>query len=190
MGGRTNLRTSLLIAVFLVGIGCTIAAADVIYVNANAPGPTHDGTSWLTAYLSLQDALGRPPTSGDQIWVAAGTYKPGSSSYDSFQMKNGVGIYGGFAGNEDPNLFDLADRDFTTNETILSGDIGMVGNNSDNSYHVIYNQPGTTPDSSAVLDGFTITSGPTPTIPGDLNGDGLVDFKDVAILCGNWLAGR
>jgi hypothetical protein len=26
-------------------------------------------------------------------------------------------------------------------------------------------------------------------IPGDLNCDGVVDFKDVAILCGNWLAG-
>jgi hypothetical protein len=28
-----------------------------------------------------------------------------------------------------------------------------------------------------------------PRIPGDNNGDGKVDFKDVAILCGNWLAG-
>ncbi|MHC4327968.1 MAG: GLUG motif-containing protein, partial [Planctomycetota bacterium] len=34
-----------------------------------------------------------------------------------------------------------------------------------------------------------ITAGPTPPIPGDNNGDGVVDFRDVAILCGNWLAG-
>jgi hypothetical protein len=34
-----------------------------------------------------------------------------------------------------------------------------------------------------------ITAGPTGPIPGDVNGDGVVDFKDVAILCGNWLAG-
>jgi parallel beta-helix repeat protein len=27
------------------------------------------------------------------------------------------------------------------------------------------------------------------TIEGDVNGDGVVDFKDVAILCNNWLAG-
>jgi hypothetical protein len=26
-------------------------------------------------------------------------------------------------------------------------------------------------------------------IPGDINCDGVVDFKDLAILCGNWLAG-
>jgi uncharacterized repeat protein (TIGR02543 family) len=30
----------------------------------------------------------------------------------------------------------------------------------------------------------------TPRIPGDNNGDGVVDFRDVAILCGNWLAGK
>ncbi|MHC4866369.1 MAG: GLUG motif-containing protein, partial [Planctomycetota bacterium] len=29
----------------------------------------------------------------------------------------------------------------------------------------------------------------TAAIPGDNNGDGVVDFKDLAILCGNWLAG-
>ena len=34
-----------------------------------------------------------------------------------------------------------------------------------------------------------ITAGVTPPIPGDVNGDGVVDFKDVAILCNNWLAG-
>jgi len=26
-------------------------------------------------------------------------------------------------------------------------------------------------------------------IPGDINCDGVVDFKDLAILCNNWLAG-
>jgi hypothetical protein len=27
-------------------------------------------------------------------------------------------------------------------------------------------------------------------IPGDINCDGAVDFKDVAILCANWLSGK
>ncbi|MHC4694089.1 MAG: hypothetical protein ACYS67_15210 [Planctomycetota bacterium] len=26
-------------------------------------------------------------------------------------------------------------------------------------------------------------------VPGDINCDGVVDFKDVAIICANWLAG-
>ena len=132
-------------------------AGKIIYVNDDA-GEANDGTSWTDAYTDLQSGLGGA-TISDQIWVAAGTYKPGNNRYYSFQMKNGVGIYGGFAGNEDPNLFDPADRDFTTNETILSGDIGVEGYNADNSYHVIYNPQGTTLDSSAILDGFTITGG-------------------------------
>jgi len=142
--------------VFLSVIVCPVAGK-IIYVNDDANG-ANDGTSWTDAYTDLQSALATSIYS-DQIWVAGGIYKPGPMRSHSFQMKNGVGIYGGFAGNEDPNLFDPADRDFSTNETILSGDIGAVGNNTDNSYHVIYNQQETTLDSSAILDGFTITGG-------------------------------
>ena len=156
MLGRMNLKTSLLIAVFLVSIGHTIARADVIYVNTNSLGPTHDGTGWSTAYLSLQDALNKPPIIGDQIWVAAGTYEPGSSRTDSFEMVNGVTIYGGFPDSGEPNL---ADRDWHSNETILSGDIGVVGDDSDNCYHVFYHWVGLNLDANAVLDGFTVTAG-------------------------------
>jgi predicted outer membrane repeat protein len=148
----------LVACVFLSVIVCP-AAGKIIYVNDDAGG-ANDGTSWTDAYTDLRSAL-LMSLAGDQIWVAAGTYKPTTTlnrAY-SFQMKNGVGIYGGFAGNEDPNFFDPADRDFTTNETILSGDIGVAVYNADNSYHVIYNPQGTALDSSAILDGFTITGG-------------------------------
>ncbi|MHC4315543.1 MAG: right-handed parallel beta-helix repeat-containing protein, partial [Planctomycetota bacterium] len=139
-----------------------IFGADIIYVNDDANG-ANNGTSWANAFTDLQDALACS-TPGRQIWVAAGTYTPDPCGLTdpreaSFQMNNGVGIYGGFAGDEDPNVFDLADRDFTTNESILSGDIGIPDVNTDNCYRVIYNQQGTTLDSSAVLDGFTITGG-------------------------------
>lgn len=169
-----NLRNMLAACVFLSVIVCP-AVGKIIYVNDDATG-ANNGTSWTDAYTDLQSAVATS-ISSDQIWVAAGTYKPGSSRYDSFQMKNGVGIYGGFAGNEDPNLFDPADRDFTTSETILSGDIGAVGNNTDNCYHVIYNQQGTTLDSGAVLDGFTITAGNanSSTYPDD-RGGGMLNY--------------
>ena len=60
--------------------------------------------------------------------MAAGTYTPGSERVDSFALKNGVEVYGGFAGvaDEAPGSFDLADRDFVANETILSGEIGAL----------------------------------------------------------------
>ncbi|NIU58614.1 MAG: hypothetical protein GWN67_20185 [Phycisphaerae bacterium] len=154
-----NPRNILAACVFLSVIVCP-AAGGIIYVNDDANG-ANDGTSWTDAYTDLQPAL-LTSSSGDQIWVAAGTYTPDPCGLAepreaSFQMNNGVGIYGGFAGDEDPNVFDLADRDFTSNETILSGDIGIPDVNTDNCYCVIYNRQGTILDSNAVLDGFTIT---------------------------------
>ncbi|MDM8555121.1 DUF1565 domain-containing protein [Desulfococcaceae bacterium HSG7] len=108
-------------------------------------------------YTDLQTALAAA-TSGEQIWVASGTYRrtTGSDRYATFQLINEVRIYGGFQGNENPDTFNLDDRDFDTHETILSGDVGSHGNNNDNSYHVT-TASGT--DRTAILDGFTITDG-------------------------------
>lgn len=128
-----------------------------IYVDADATGD-NNGTSWANAYTDLQDAL-LDAGNGDEIWVAAGTYKPASIGGDrgvSFQMVAGVAMYGGFNGTESSR--DARDPD--ANETILSGDldgddIGDVPDN-DNSYHVVY---GMGADTSTILDGFTITGG-------------------------------
>ncbi|MHC4545213.1 MAG: right-handed parallel beta-helix repeat-containing protein [Planctomycetota bacterium] len=50
-----------------------------------------------------------------------------------------------------------------------------------------------TPDTGISVMGATVDMGAYEfqicPIPGDINCDGVVDFKDVAILCGNWLAG-
>ncbi len=134
------------------------------YVNNDVAGGNNDGTSWDNAYASLQDAL-TAAHDGDQIWIAAGTYYPTKQvggtedRFATFQMKNGVEIYGGFAGTEDPATFDLANRDFTTNKTILSGNIGTKEDNIDNCYHVFFHPEGLALDSTALLDGVTITGG-------------------------------
>ena len=112
-----------------------------------------DGTTWATAYNSLSTAL-TAAQSGDQIWVAAGTYRPTSETdrMATFQLKNGVEIYGGFDGTETS----LGERAGLFDQTILSGDIGTVDDNSDNSYHVV---TGSGTDTTPLLDGLTITAG-------------------------------
>ncbi|UCE59312.1 MAG: hypothetical protein JSU63_17945 [Phycisphaerales bacterium] len=121
----------------------------IIYVDQNAGGPTHDGSTWCTAYLNLQDALDGA-TAGYEIRAAGGVYKPDRGTGDrtmSFQLVPDVQVYGGYAGCGAP---DPDARDTVEYETILSGD--LAGNDlevdsisdllsieptrADNSYHV------------------------------------------------------
>jgi hypothetical protein len=117
-----------------------------LYVNLAAIG-LNDGTSWQDAFTSLQTALDSAQ-SGDMIWAAAGTYYPTSDGNRSvsFEMKTGVAMFGGFAGGETSS----EQRDWESNETILSGDIGIVDNSEDNSYHVVFGAD------NAILDGFVV----------------------------------
>jgi hypothetical protein len=102
----------------------------------------------INAFTDLQDAL-NAASSGNEIWVAAETYTPGALRTDCFQLKSGVAVYGGFNGTETVR----SQRNWATNVTILSGDIGTVGTYTDNSYNVVVGAAG------ATLDGFTITKG-------------------------------
>jgi hypothetical protein len=144
---RLSIGLSLLYAV------SAAAAAGVIYVDAAASG-ANNGSSWTNAYTTLPPAL-TSATSGDEIWVAAGTYKPTATSDRtiSLALKNGVGVYGGFDGTETMR----SQRDPAANVTILSGDIGTPGVSNDNSYHVV--TADATVTATGVLDGFTVTSG-------------------------------
>ena len=125
------------------------------FVDKDATG-SNNGTSWANAFTSLQSALSNA-SDGDEIWVAEGTYKPttGTSRSISFELVQGVGIYGEFAGTEAYRN----QRDWTKHTTILSGDIGTQGSQSDNSYHVIKADVTTKSADRAIVDGFTIKGG-------------------------------
>lgn len=110
--------------------------------DGNADG---DGTSWSTAFRSLQEALAAASNT-DEIWVARGTYHPDpSDATKSFALKEDVAIYGGFLGSE----ADRGQRDFGKNVTILSGNIGN-GDRTKNTHTVVMGAD------RAILDGFTI----------------------------------
>lgn len=157
--------------------------AAVRYVTANGTG---DGSSWTQASGDLQATIDAS-ASGDEIWVAAGTYSPTKlikstkKTSKAFFLKDGVSLYGGFAGNEasiadrakGANPYDM------TNETILSADddtpdtwtriidpatsyrwtwetvSNVVPGTKNNSTHVLYCAAALT--SPTVIDGFTLT---------------------------------
>jgi hypothetical protein len=141
---------------------CDIGAYEIgIYYVKPAASGAGNCLSWANA-CTLQTAL-TTAQSGDEIWVAAGVYKPGTLRTDTFQLKSGVAVYGGFAGVDAETL--RTDRNPSEHVSILSGDIDnndsqtpitnltTVTGNTTNAYHVA------TGASDATLDGFTITAG-------------------------------
>lgn len=130
---------------------CCIAG--IIRVNINNPS-SGNGSSWALACNNLQAAL-TAANPGDEIWVVAGTYKPTATTDRTISFnihKNGLKVYGGFNGTETIQ----SERNWKINKTILSGDIGIIGDASDNSYNVVSIQSTAT---SALLDGFSVQSG-------------------------------
>jgi hypothetical protein len=164
MTTRTGINTWLVTLVFVQAIA-PIGTAKIIYVDDSAP-PNGGGTSWAAAFKFLQDALD-DAASGDEIRVSQSIYTPDSNSDNptgsgnreaTFQLKNGVALRGGYAGDGEP---DPNARDIELYETILSGDLAgndgpNFANNGENSYHVV---TGNGANETAVLDGFTITAG-------------------------------
>lgn len=138
------------------GPGCDIGAYEHVYASILYASPTGLTSgyceSWATA--CMLDYVLPLALKGQQIWAMAGTYAPTSGTDRSitFALKNGVTVYGGFAGNE----IGLAQRDPAINVSILDGDIGVGLDPTDNSCHVV---SADSTDSTAVLDGFAIVNG-------------------------------
>lgn len=108
---------------------------------------SNNGLTWDTSKKTVKAALASA-VSGDEIWVAQGTYVEWAIT-----MKAGVSLYGGFAGSE--TLRDQ--RDSTTNITVLDG------NHKDN---VIVAKDGIT--LTTVIDGFTIRNGSSGSTQGGI----------------------
>ena len=128
-------------------------AASIIRVVPGGSTSAGCGDTWANA-CGLQYALTSVAIAGDEIWVAQGVYKPTTTSDPDiyFTIVNGVSVYGGFNGTES----NLADRNPSLYETVLSGDIGTPGDNTDNTHHVVVAVDITL---LTLLDGFTVSGG-------------------------------
>ena len=144
-----------------------LSAGRRLYVRTAADGgsDSNDGLSWATALANPQTAIDRLYGDGTrgrgEVWVAKGVYVPQSyiksdipndqTTPLAFQMRNGISVYGGFAGTES----DIADRKTGdnywkfTNETVLRASDYTAGSASWNtteeqwnitskSYHVVW----------------------------------------------------
>ncbi|MDR1722885.1 MAG: InlB B-repeat-containing protein [Tannerella sp.] len=125
------------------------------FVDANAPAGG-DGSSWGSAFSSLQDAL-NVATKGDYIWVTAGTYSPAPGT--SFTLPSDlIEVYGGFSGAETS----LDQRDIVNNRTVLQGNgASVILNNGINDVR---------------WDGFTIEGGESS------NGGGVQNIGSTVVI--------
>ncbi|MEL6865279.1 MAG: choice-of-anchor Q domain-containing protein, partial [Bacteroidota bacterium] len=105
-----------------------------------SPSGTGTGSSWADASSDLKAILDAA-TYGTEIWVAEGIYYPQtcdpcqySDRQISFQIPDGVRLYGGFAGMESH----LSERDWDLHPTRLSGDIDGDGTAANNAFTVIF----------------------------------------------------
>ena len=138
-----------------------IGQPDIYRVDPHAPGPTHNGLSWPTAFLTIEDAFDAAEFPGDEIWVRYETYVPQREYVPgpdprtkTFLLKDEVAVYGGFLGTADPGggESDVSERNVYLNETILSGDLGE----GLYAYHVVTSQAD---GFGTRLDGFTVKDG-------------------------------
>ena len=119
-------------AVAFIVSGASYAFAARYYVKPEG-NDSRTGKSWEEAFLTINKATA-VSVSGDEVWVAAGTYV----IPETITIKSGVSLFGGFAGTET----DISQRDSNTNAAIIDG--GDVCRCVNNNGH---------------LDGFHVTRG-------------------------------
>ncbi|MDX2281480.1 MAG: choice-of-anchor Q domain-containing protein [Saprospiraceae bacterium] len=129
-----------------------LPAQNTWYVNQNATGLA-SGQSWTNAFPDLKTALTKAQA-GDAIWVAQGTYIPdtGTNRDETFLLKSGVQLFGGFAGTESG----VNQRIIAEHPVVLSGNIGDTADSTDNNYTILTLF---FPDADTRIDGFILEHG-------------------------------
>ncbi|MFT4547660.1 MAG: hypothetical protein ACI8XO_002234 [Verrucomicrobiales bacterium] len=152
----TRLAAGILFALLFVQ-GASLAA--LRFIKQDAAG-LNNGSSWEDAHTSLATAID-VAASSDEIWVAQGIHlptiesnganmEPGPRAASFGVIGKSLKLYGGFNGTETARN----QRDWVARPTILSGDLGVPGDATDNAYTVLHSF-----SSTLMVDGFTIRDG-------------------------------
>ena len=180
---RPSLPTAAGLILTFLGLGAVPAeavpapAGTEWHVDA-AAAPGGDGLSWATAFDSIDLAIAWA-IEEDRIWVKEGSYtvaRPTDAADPrtaTFSIAMGVELLGGFDGTETS----FSERAGLFDTTILSGDLGVLGDWTDNAYHVVtaVNPPGV-PTGATTVDGFTIQGGNADGV-GHGRGGGVLMFN-------------
>lgn len=161
--------TYFLLLCLLIAVSSPAYGQTVFYVDG-ARAYAGSGSSWENALNNVSAAINRAQA-GDEIWVAQGVYVPrGSEPTASFQLKDGVALYGGFVGLE----VRREDRDPSRYRTVLSGDRhgdDASGRFDDNVYHVVTAE---NVGSRTILDGVTVQHGRASLGSDNAHGAGIL----------------
>lgn len=134
---------------FVYCLPTSVFPEEVIYVDENAPGNL-SGTSWPGAMHYLPMALAVASCrDADTVCIAEGIYLPNQSNdrTQGFVLSDSIEVFGGFP----TGGSSFAQRNPAIFLTILSGDLGISDDSSDNVFHLISCPPGLT---GIVLDGL------------------------------------
>lgn len=166
-------------------------ASRIRYVKV---GGTGDGSSWDKASGDLQKMIDELATidAPGEVWVAAGTYRPTTQIIEgvqyaaSFRMRDGIDVYGGFAGGEISKAERTKDSmpwSYKYKTVLMGADYDdnsaeWIENSSQwnvisSTRHVVWFAPMSGEDnfkSVTILDGVTIKGGAAN------GGEGLADF--------------
>jgi cysteine-rich repeat protein/predicted outer membrane repeat protein len=132
-----------------------------VYVDIDAVSGNRDGSSWNHAYVKVDSGIEKAASySACEIWVAEGVYHVyETNSADTLSMRDGISLYGGFAGSETAH----AQRNPAVHLTVLDGTAANDPNQQ--AQHII-----TVDNRQDVrIDGFTVRNGRKDT-PGGTNG--------------------
>lgn len=157
-------RVNAIVLLLIPFLAIVPAQADIWHVNVANGSGVEDGTSWASAFTTLQPALDAAATDGGgEVWVAQGIYgEPRGGAHGAVMLREGVEVYGGFAGAETAR----DQRDYKSFPVLIDGSAALGGLPA---IHVVIGAD------NARLDGVAVAGGSAQGSGTDGGGGGMLN---------------